>query len=539
MSAAFPAPQTLSMRTADGARLDADVYSPPQGGRCPVLLMRQPYGRRIASTVTYAHPAWYASHGYMVVVQDVRGRGTSEGEFDPLVHEMADGRDTLDWAADLPGSNGRIGMYGFSYQGATQLFAAANRHPALVTICPAMSPFSLRDDWAFEGGAESLAGNLGWAAHIAAGTARRRGDHDRYARLCELGQAPTAAELFDAAGPAVRGLLAGSHYDRWLDEPPDSPYWSQRSPAAVLPVMPLPTLHVGGWFDCFLTGTVASHARFAAGGAPQRLVIGPWVHLPWSRMVGASCLGAEAHPQIDALQLRWFDHHLKGIDGRFDAATAVRLHDVRSGVWHQSADWPDTTTLCLYLGSDGLASMRDGGGSLAEAPRRSRPDFIVHDPWRPVPGVGGHLPPSMGIQDRTEVDARTDVAVYTGAPLVQALQLIGTVSLTLHATADAQSFDIAAVLSVVGRDGRARNLTQGSLRANAGGQQVIAMRFVCARLEPGECLRLSVCGASYPAIGLNPGRPGVPGSARAADYPIITLCLGGGPSWLELPVVPA
>jgi putative CocE/NonD family hydrolase len=117
--------ETASMLTRDHVRLDADIYRPDAEGQSPVLLMRQPYGRAIASTVVYAHPAWYAAHGYIVVIQDVRGRGTSEGEFKLFWHEIEDGEDAVNWAANLPGSNGKVGMYGFSYQGMTQLYAAA------------------------------------------------------------------------------------------------------------------------------------------------------------------------------------------------------------------------------------------------------------------------------------------------------------------------------------------------------------------------------------------------------------------------------
>jgi hypothetical protein len=109
------------MLTRDGVRLDADIYRPEETGEFPVLLMRQPYGRAIASTVVYAHPTWYAQQGYIVVIQDVRGRGTSEGEFKLFANEIADGEDSVNWAANLPESSGKVGMYGFSYQGMTHL----------------------------------------------------------------------------------------------------------------------------------------------------------------------------------------------------------------------------------------------------------------------------------------------------------------------------------------------------------------------------------------------------------------------------------
>ncbi len=155
--------ESASMLTRDGVRLDADIYRPDAEGEFPVLLMRQPYGRAIASTVVYAHPSWYAAHGYIVVIQDVRGRGTSQGEFKLFVNEINDGEDAVNWVVNLPGSNGKVGMYGFSYQGMTQLYAAAAKPPALKTICPAMIAYDLYTDWVYEGGAFCLQTNLGWA----------------------------------------------------------------------------------------------------------------------------------------------------------------------------------------------------------------------------------------------------------------------------------------------------------------------------------------------------------------------------------------
>ena len=172
--------ETASMQTRDGVRLDADIYRPQSSDKFPVLLMRQPYGRKIASTVVYAHPRWYAAHGYIVVIQDVRGRGTSQGEFKLFAHEIEDGFDTVNWVSQLPGSTGDVGMYGFSYQGMTQLYAAIAKPDSLKTLCPAMLAWDLYTDWAYEGGAFCLQANLEWAVQLAAETARLQGDIQAY-----------------------------------------------------------------------------------------------------------------------------------------------------------------------------------------------------------------------------------------------------------------------------------------------------------------------------------------------------------------------
>ncbi|WP_144865413.1 CocE/NonD family hydrolase, partial [Hyella patelloides] len=168
--------ETASMITRDGVRLDAAIYRPDTQEELPILLMRQPYGKAIASTVVYAHPMWYAAQGYLVVIQDVRGRGTSEGEFKLFETEITDGIDTIDWVSQLPGSTGDIGMYGFSYQGMTQLYAAMGKSSRLKAISPAMVGYDLYSDWAYENGAFCLQANLGWAIQLAAETARLNGD---------------------------------------------------------------------------------------------------------------------------------------------------------------------------------------------------------------------------------------------------------------------------------------------------------------------------------------------------------------------------
>lgn len=190
-------PETISMTTRDGVRLDADVYRPATGDH-PVLLMRQPYGRQIASTVCYAHPSWYAAQGYFVVIQDVRGRGTSQGVFDLFVNEAEDGAQTIEWAAALPGSNGRVGMYGFSYQGSAQMLTAARRVSALKAIAPAMIGWEMRSDWAYENDAFCLAANLSWGLQIAAESARLAADEEAFHALF----AASRATPFHNATPA-------------------------------------------------------------------------------------------------------------------------------------------------------------------------------------------------------------------------------------------------------------------------------------------------------------------------------------------------
>ena len=533
-------PTVMSMRTRDGVRLDADVYSPDGQGPFPVLLMRQPYGRRIASTVTYAHPSWYAARGYLVVIQDVRGRGTSEGEFEPFIHERDDGEDTLEWVSRLPGGNGCVGMYGFSYHGATQLFAAASRHPALKVMAPAMCAFHLDRDWAYEGGALRLYNTLSWAAQLGAESARRRGDADGFSACYGIGHAPSPVQLVDPAAPALRETLADTFYGDWLDQPPGSDYWRRRSPGTMLDGVDIPALHVGGWYDSFLTGTLAAYRHFQKGRQPQRLLVGPWGHLPWIPQVGQRWLGDSACSPVDDLQLRWFDFFLKGENNGVTAEPPVSLYDLGESDWKAFPAWPRRQAGKWYLASNGRAGIDPHGGLLRDRPGEgeSAEDVWVHDPWRPVPTHGGHLPPSPGIQDRTALDARPDVLTYTTTALAAPLALAGEVRVVLSCAADVDCFDLCAVLGVVDPEGRSHNLTQGYARV-AGGVVTVSMRAVCATIATGQCLRLSISGACYPGYALNDGSGRVQGDIRCSDYPIMTLRLDVGESWLELPVVSA
>src|SRR6204780_1254809 len=165
----------LKCRLADRIALVSDHYYPAGEGPWPTLLMRQPYGRDIASTVVYAHPVWFARHGYHVAIQDVRGRGGSEGAFYPFRHEGPDGAATIEWLRDHPASNGRIGMYGFSYQGATQLLAAAEQPEGLKCIAPHMTAVDLYHGWFYHHGALRLSSSLGWGIQMLREDARRLG----------------------------------------------------------------------------------------------------------------------------------------------------------------------------------------------------------------------------------------------------------------------------------------------------------------------------------------------------------------------------
>lgn len=539
-------PQLVAMQTRDGVRLDADVYYPDIDGTFPVLLMRQPYGRAIASTVVYAHPAWYAAHGYIVVIQDVRGRGSSEGTFRLFETEIADGVDTVEWAAQLPGSNGAVGMYGFSYQGMTQLYAAAARPPALKTICPAMVAYDLYRDWAYEGDAFCWQANLGWAIQLAAETARRQADEATFLQLAAAarglpihGDVPVDPEI-------MRSLAVDSFYHDWLHRSADDEYWRRLSPQTYAQALAgLPMLHIGGWFDTYARGTWRLYQAMAAQSSqPQHLVMGPWTHLPWGRRVGDLDFGEAAVNPCDRLQVQWFDYWLKGITNQVLEAPALRLFAMGSQDWRLLAALPpQPLQQTWYLKTTGLTAMADG--ELVQTPPLAPaivPDYLVHDPWRPVPAIGGHSTFPAGPIERSATDARSDVLTYTTEVLTDRLELLGSPVVRLACTTAALSWDVCVVLSDMHLNGKVYSIAQGYQRCQRDSRQPIAVTLqpTCAIVAKGHRLRLSVSAACYPAYPVNPGTGDRPELTRRIAHQVITLAITSSeqqPSCLTLTIL--
>jgi uncharacterized protein len=532
--------QTASMHTRDNIRLDADIYRPDADGEFPVLLMRQPYGRAIASTVVYNHPSWYAAQGYIVVIQDVRGRGTSEGEFKLFVNEVADGEDSVNWAANLPGSNGKVGMYGFSYQGMTQLYAAVAKPAALKTICPAMIGYDLYTDWAYEGGAFCLQTNLAWAIQLATETARLQKDEKAYHQLL------AASRNLPLNNPEILKYFApDSFYHQWVEHFQADEYWEKLSPKTYLKDVDLPMFHIGGWFDTFLRGTLHLYNDMAGRSQyRQQLLIGPWAHLPWGRKVGAVDYGVNAMSPVDRMQIAWFDQFLKDVNTDLPERSPVWLFEIGSNMWRNFPTIPKSNQKSYFLSTTGLASMREDEGILgANCPETCINDVLVHDPWRPVPALGGHAAIPSGSFERSHIDCRSDVLTYTSKSLTEDLHFAGEVAVEIWCNADKSSFDLCAVLSEVYVDGSVYNLTQGYVRYQNVNNCICAkiqLQATCARIIAGNALRLSLSAACFPAYGMNLGTGEVMNKENLINAQIITLsisCGGDFPSQILLPIV--
>ena len=544
------------MQTKDGVRLDADIYRPDTDAQLPILLMRQPYGREIASTVVYAHPRWYAARGYIVAIQDVRGRGTSEGKFSLFTHEVADGLDTINWVSQLPNNNGNVGMYGFSYQGMTQLYTAVHQPKCLKAIAPAMVAYDIYTDWAYENGAFCLFASLAWAIQLAGETARRQGNEAAYLQLAAASRNLPLNDAIPANPEIMRELAPDSFYHQWLNNSdPQAEYWQRRSPKYLMQNVDLPMLHVGGWFDPYLRGTLNLYrAMVEQCQQPQHLLIAPWGHLPWGKKLGEVDYGMEAQNPIDEVQIRWFDYWLKDKDTGLLDEPAISWFEMGSNQWREFSQLPQRQKT-YYLASDGLASIREDSGMLWEYEEITEADtpcqlietdlseqivdfepaidILVHDPWRPVPALGGHAIAPSGSRDRTALDCRSDVLTYTSVPLTTPLQLAGTVTVKIYCSAEQPSFDLGAVLSTIDLEGKVLNFTQGYTRVDfADTKQIqlvqIPLQTTCMYIAENYRLRLSLSAACFPAYPVNSGTGKLPDRARAIEQQIITLLIHSG-----------
>jgi putative CocE/NonD family hydrolase len=548
----------VECRLPDGVSLRADIYRPAMDVSLPVLLMRLPYGKTTAgANWGYANPAWYASRGYVVAVQDVRGRHASDGEFTPFVHETRDGYESVEWAAGLRGSNGKVAMYGFSYPGATQLLAAVAQPPSLCAIAPGFTSAQFYDGWAYSGGAFSLASMTGWASFLAVDAARRRGDDAAHAGLLgALGAAPSLywklplrdyLPLLDTDAPYFRDWLEHSSFDD---------YWRATAIDQDFSRVSVPALHTGGWYDIFHAGTVAN---FRGIRAPrQKLLIGPWQHSPW-RAIGESPRQDVGANEVDDWHLRFFDEVLKSEPGGvFDAPGRVF---VLGENWRNVDTWPPTSSaeVLYFLHSGGRANSAYGDGLLSlEPPGDERADVYLYDPLMPSLSHGGHsccaetIAP-MGPADQEPYEASKGVLVYTTGPIDRDLVLLGDSAVDLYASSTARDTDFTARLCVVDRTGRSTNLKEGIVRARFRDSLAepsllepgkvyrfsIPLGPVGVRLEAGQRIRLDVSSSDFPQWDRNLNTGGPLGAEPASAAVVATQAIfhdATRPSRLRLPV---
>ncbi|MEN3283855.1 MAG: uncharacterized protein V7607_4995 [Solirubrobacteraceae bacterium] len=538
----------------DGVILRADVFRPDGPGRWPTLLARTPYDKSDHRQAVWCglDPVQTARRGFVVVMQDTRGRFASDGLWEPFRFERLDGYDSVEWAARLPGSNGRVGMFSASYCANTQWLAAAERPPSLGAIAPALTWSDPMDGLFARGGAVELGLAMRWTLengfdHLRRvepreAERRRRAEvvMDEWDRLGEDGYwhlpVDRIAALHGQGLPDLGGIGA-------LSDPEIAEHSRVTSLAGTVEI---PSHHTAGWYDIFLQGTLDNYGAAAAAGRETRLIIGPWTHHAFADPVGQSLFGMRAgrdgvpvHELGDwkDLQLAWLRRHLADEDIELPAAP-VRIFVMGRNTWRDEAAWPPPATVERWF--------LDGDGSVGPSTPHpaEQTSAFAYDPANPVPTVGGHgvLSPGYpsGPFDQASIEEREDVLVYTSEPLRCELEVTGRVRVVLHAQSTARSTDWVGRLCDVHPDGRSMNLCDGILRvadgANRPGRHEIDLWSTSNVFLPGHRLRVHVTSSSFPRWDRNLStgdqrKPQHEGARQSVSH------AAERPSFIELPVI--
>src|ERR1700730_12468940 len=331
--------RNVEAKMRDGVTLRADVYRPKAEGRYPVLLVRTPYDKQWISE--FGHRG--AARGYVVIAQDVRGGFESEGEWYTFKNESLDGYDTVEWAAALPYSNGKVGMFGGSYVGATQMLAAIAKPPHLAGICPTVTASNYHDGWTYQGGAFEQWFNESWSTGLAMNTMRRRLEESN--ALAGTKTLPLA-DFAVLESPSAVGIAP--YFKDWLAHPDYDAYWKQWSIEDHYANIQVPMLSFAAWYDIFLGGSLKNYQRLKTEGGTdaakrgQRLVVYVGGHAGGSasRWVGGVDFGEKLPIDQDELTLRWYDSIFKGVANGVEHEKPVKIFVMGKNEWRDEDDWP-------------------------------------------------------------------------------------------------------------------------------------------------------------------------------------------------------
>lgn len=545
----------------DGVVLRAHVFRPAGGGSHPVLVMRTPYGKDARRD-----PATYVNAGYIVVTQDARGRYASDGQYESLYkfgpHDATDGYDTVEWAARLPGANGRVGTYGISYDAFLQWRLAALRPPALVAMAAFSIPPRLTD---IEG----------------PGTIRPGRRLDWY----YLGMTPEMRRRSGRPGPVTKdearalwnGGMEGNLYYflPWLDLPDfvfendteDMKNWLRHpevDPWRLLDGckdIAVPNLNVVGWFDhcndsIQLFGGMRREGRTPVAREGQRLIIGPWSHVSLGQQQqGSLDFGPEAKLDLEQETVRWFDRWLKGREPDSTNDPAVRIFIMGANRWRNEMEWPlkREERQILYLDSGGRANTPAGDGRLSSAaPEAAGTDRYRYDPRIPVPTLWTERHFTIPA-DQRPLAGRDDILVYQTEPLKEALEVTGYPEATLYVSASVPDTDFFARLIDVAPDGLARDVAMGMVRARyrqgldrpvllKPGELTeirIRLRPTANEFQPGHRIRLDITSSDFPNYDRNHNTAADQNSDAELAVADLSIHHGGKHrSSLNLPVIP-
>ncbi len=562
---------TIAAPMRDGVKLATDLYLPKaaMGTRFPLVLVRTPYKKEMSEP----QARYFARRGYAVAIQDVRGRFSSPGTFDPFVNEAEDGHDAIEHLAVQPFCDGKVGMIGGSYLGMVQWLAARERPRHLVTIIPQVTPPDLYFNIPYDHGVLFLFGALWWAEIV---QSNATGDLSGVA-MTKINDRPWKKLLAGAATADLDRRALGKSsplFQRWLEHPTFDAYWKRGSFLDRLADVRLPVFHQSGWFDGDGIGTKLAYLKMRSHGhGNQKLVLGPWGHqTSASRYLGDRDMGARAIIDLEGEYLRWFDHWLKGKPTGVMTHPLVSIFVIGAGKWLTDAVYPLSASrpTRFYLRSGGRANTSGGDGRLSEKapPAGEQADRYTYAPDDPTPNTEysdpheseGKVGETVATKKEREkkrsegvLASRRDILVYDTGPLAGPLTVAGPLSAELWVASSAKDTDFFATLETLDDKGEVLPLAIGKIRARyrhsfehpeplVAGQidrVVLDLWQTGIRLEKGHRLRVQIASAAMPLFERNTNTGG--DVARQASGPKAENVLyhdAAHPSHLVLPVVP-
>jgi putative CocE/NonD family hydrolase len=531
------------MKTRDGAKLASYIARPVGKGPFGVVMQRTPYTRIL-------HPAgrFWASHGYIFVAQHVRGRDVSDGtDFGDYDTDVRDGYDAVEWAAKLPGANGRVGLIGHSDEGRLAWYAAVSAPPHLAAFAPSAAS---GDPWRIVPYEDMVFSpiNVDWACLMRARTLQNTADLD-------IGSALTHLPLIDL--PQRLGCGDVPLWDRWIAHPTLDAYWRAHAVTTNVAKVRAPMLQIAGWYDDSRGPIDYTNALLAVPNHPLvRLVMGPGAHKGVDYVSGE--FGPQSRVDTRRLQLRWFDHYLLGKDNGVDKEPPFDDFVFGDNTWRKEAAWPIARAVPTkwYVSSAGAANTSAGNGTLDTIPPTgAAADTFTYDPANPTPFLidSRELEESLN-EDYASLNAsRRDELVFTSKALTKPIEVTGQMSATLWAATDAKDTDWNVMLLDVFPDGHAERVQDGPMRARfrkgfdkevpltpgSVEQYDLDLWFTSRVFEPGHKIRVTVSSSFFPKYDRNLNTGG--NNERDSTFVVAHQRLlhdAAHPSHVVLPVIP-
>jgi len=546
----------------DGVRLSTDLYFPLGAeDKLPVILIRTPYNKKewrdsLAADAPaffaryYGVASMFAAQGYIVAVQDIRGKFESEGIFTVSANDRKDGYDTITWLAQQPWSTGKIGTYGCSYRGECQVQLAAMRHPNHVTMIPQCAGgiiryFGVKNFGAFELMIVPWFRNEAFKVNPRLSLDLPRELYLKTSEYFDFHFTGQKMGVMDLVGtlPVIDMLKkAGSpptDFEDFVSHEVSDPWWDKLGYITEKDRFDIPALHISAWYDPAVGDTIQlidlmrRNSESDRGRDNQFLIVAPTVHCKQevcaaeNTITGQRILG-DSRFDFYGTYVRWFDYWLKGIDNGVTRMPKCQVFVMGKNTWRTEDQWPppQMTLTKHYLHSDGRANSRFGDGTLTAPPpvKDEKPDYYFYDPKYPVPTVGGPMcatrddPDALpGAFDQSEVEVRNDVLVYTSPQLDRGIEIGGEIEVVLYVSSSAKDTDFTAKLIDVYPDGRAFNLQTGILRARyrEGLDKKVWMepgkvycikiwlQATCNFFAPGHRIRVDITSSSFPRFDRN------------------------------------